>query len=602
MQKSINKIKTRLPVYAGVSFEKDGFQVAIVNNSETFINEFVKNNGNQAERKLYSWLYCFAVENYVKIIGVGFAKDSVSSDLMSDLWLKADMLPFHFNINGSDPEKKAEKAAWLAYKRFGEDNIVDIRFGSKRQVKDIWLGDLGNYKQTSTPEDFERLVRLAEKFKKSKGVMVFFSSTPRGGGVALMRHSLIRIYRLLGVDAHWYVMSSKHSVFQITKKKFHNILQGVAPPGTKFTDQDKKVLRMWIEKNAHRFKDVIRKANVIVIDDPQPSGMIPYIKKFNPQTKIIYRSHIQIESSLVDKKSTVQNDVWNYLWKSIKYADLYVSHPVEKFIPKNVPSEKTLMMTASTDKLDGLNKHLSDNVVNYYLEMFNKILKKNPLHQKRPYIIQVARFDPSKGIPDVIESYRKLREMLEKKQWETEKIPQLVIVGHGAIDDPEGGSIYGQTINLLSMYPYRKYSKDIKVALLPPSDQLLNALLRKCRIALQLSHKEGFEVKVSEALDKGKPVIAYKAGGIPLQIENGVTGFLVEIGETEKVARHLYELITDKKLYKEMSKNACEKVNRDYFTVSNAAKWLFLAIELAKKGKITGNRRLVRKLMEQAKI
>jgi glycosyltransferase involved in cell wall biosynthesis len=33
----------------------------------------------------------------------------------------------------------------------------------------------------------------------------------------------------------------------------------------------------------------------------------------------------------------------------------------------------------------------------------------------REYVTQVARFDPSKGIPDVIESYRKLREMLEEK-------------------------------------------------------------------------------------------------------------------------------------------------------------------------------------------
>lgn len=38
----------------------------------------------------------------------------------------------------------------------------------------------------------------------------------------------------------------------------------------------------------------------------------------------------------------------------------------------------------------------------------------------REYITQVARFDPSKGIPDVIESYRKFREMLE------EKVPGMV--------------------------------------------------------------------------------------------------------------------------------------------------------------------------------
>lgn len=39
----------------------------------------------------------------------------------------------------------------------------------------------------------------------------------------------------------------------------------------------------------------------------------------------------------------------------------------------------------------------------------------NPLlYPAREYICQVARFDPSKGIPDVIESYRKLCERLER--------------------------------------------------------------------------------------------------------------------------------------------------------------------------------------------
>jgi glycosyltransferase involved in cell wall biosynthesis len=46
-------------------------------------------------------------------------------------------------------------------------------------------------------------------------------------------------------------------------------------------------------------------------------------------------------------------------------------------------------------------------------------------------------------------------------------------------------------------------------------------------------------VKVTEALLKGVPMIATKAGGIPLQINDGVTGFLVEIGDAQRGARHI---------------------------------------------------------------
>ncbi|GHO68242.1 hypothetical protein KSC_071340 [Ktedonobacter sp. SOSP1-52] len=36
-----------------------------------------------------------------------------------------------------------------------------------------------------------------------------------------------------------------------------------------------------------------------------------------------------------------------------------------------------------------------------------------PLDLGRPYFAQIARFDPSKGIPDALESYRQVREMLQ---------------------------------------------------------------------------------------------------------------------------------------------------------------------------------------------
>ncbi|KAJ5700346.1 hypothetical protein N7536_003359 [Penicillium majusculum] len=87
---------------------------------------------------------------------------------------------------------------------------------------------------------------------------------------------------------------------------------------------------------------------------------------------------------------------------------------------------------------------------------------------------------------------------------------------------------------------------------LGPSDQVLNALLSKAKVVLQLSTHEGFEVKVSEAIHKGKPVITTKVGGIPLQVTVGRNGFLVEVGDTDAVAHHLFDLITNDKLYNEI--------------------------------------------------
>jgi alpha,alpha-trehalose phosphorylase (configuration-retaining) len=106
--------------------------------------------------------------------------------------------------------------------------------------------------------------------------------------------------------------------------------------------------------------------------------------------------------------------------------------------------------------------------------------------------------------------------------------------------------------------------------------------MSNAKIALQLSLREGFEIKVSEALHKGIPVIATNAGGIPLQIRDGKSGFLVEVGDVDAVAHHIVELWTNKELYKRMSDYAKTTVTDEVSTVGSAASWLWMASKLAK--------------------
>jgi hypothetical protein len=98
-------------------------------------------------------------------------------------------------------------------------------------------------------------------------------------------------------------------------------------------------------------------------------------------------------------------------------------------------------------------------------------------------------------------------------------------------------------------------------------------VLSRCHVALQLSVREGFEVKVSEALHKGKPVIASRAGGIPLQLRHGHSGFLVAPRDAAAVAHHLYQLFIDDKLYANMSANAKKSVSDEVSTVGIAVRY-----------------------------
>lgn len=141
------------------------------------------------------------------------------------------------------------------------------------------------------------------------------------------------------------------------------------------------------------------------------------------------------------------------------------------------------------------------------LQYYSHVLRQACLAQNLPqlaypargYFTQIARFDPSKGIPDVIKSYARFREHVKGRP--IEQIQQLIICGHGSIDDPDGSMIYDQTMDTIYKY-HPDLADDIVVVRLGPSDQILNAIMSLCTVALQLSTREGFEVKVSEALHK----------------------------------------------------------------------------------------------------
>ena len=106
-----------------------------------------------------------------------------------------------------------------------------------------------------------------------------------------------------------------------------------------------------------------------------------------------------------------------------------------------------------------------------------------------------------------------------------------------------------EVMNIKRAPGVREFADDIKAIVLPGKDQILNGttaltacnaesdvhsvVLRQATVALQLSLREGFEVKVTEAILKGVPVIATRVGGIPLQVIDGKTGFLVESGANQ---------------------------------------------------------------------
>lgn len=58
----------------------------------------------------------------------------------------------------------------------------------------------------------------------------------------------------------------------------------------------------------------------------------------------------------------------------------------------------------------------------------------------------------------------------------------------------------------------------------------------------------------------------------------------MDVGDTDAVANHLFDLYTDDDLYDRMSEYAKKAVSDEVGTVGNAACWLYLAARLARGG------------------
>ncbi|KAI0008761.1 glycosyltransferase family 4 protein [Xylariaceae sp. FL0662B] len=539
--------------------------------------------------------------NFVKFVGAGLPDtlDQLSPTLCSRLWLEIDIVPLvmpvereggsFWDVKGVD--EQADSMARKCVTMFGPSLVPILQVGFRGTVKcdagfRAHMNSIEDYRSSCGKPTWDTMIHYATQLKQKKIKIGFFSSTPQGGGVALMRHALVRFSRLVGVDLTWYVPKPRPGVFRITKN-MHNILQGVSKADERISERDQAKINEWITDNANRYwfskGGPLRPAeeggaDIIIIDDPQMPGLIPLIKNITPERPVIFRSHIQIRSDLVVQSGSPQEQVWNYLWNNIRYADLFISHPIPMFVPDNVPRDKVVYMPATTDWLDGLNKPLNEWDSGYYGSDYNeqcRATNMTPLsYPNRKYIVQVARFDPAKGIPTVIDSYAEFRRRAEDAG--LSDIPQLVIAGNSSIDDPDGNMVYDQALDQIETN-YPDLSDDISVMRLQANDQLLNTLIANAHVVLQLSTREGFEVKVSEALHAGRPVIVTLAGGIPIQVKHRVNGFVVEIDDYNTVAKHLMELFTDQELWDRMSHAARTGVSDEVSTVGNALCWYYLA-------------------------
>jgi trehalose synthase len=91
-------------------------------------------------------------------------------------------------------------------------------------------------------------------------------------------------------------------------------------------------------------------------------------------------------------------------------------------------------------------------------------------------------------------------------------------------------------------------------------------------VLIQKSTREGFGLTVSEALWKARPFIGGDVGGIPLQVQDGKTGYLV--ASPEECADRSARILRDPEHGRALGRAGKEHVRTHFLTPRLLRDWL----------------------------
>jgi trehalose synthase len=381
---------------------------------------------------------------------------------------------------------------------------------------------LSDYTHICGRELITEIRELAEPLQGKRVVHV--SATAFGGGVSEILYTLVPLMKDVGLDCEWQVIYGREEFFNVTKL-MHNALQG-APQ-----DLDEEQWQIWRRYGDINARELAGEMDVCIVHDPQPAPLYKLVP--DKARTWLWRCHIDLSTP---NPRTIE--------ELLPYIESYphsLFH-MREYVPAGMQGEVHVVPPA-IDPLTPKNMALSSEDASFVCGQFG-------VDVDRPLLCQVSRFDPWKDPLGVIDAYRLVKESMPEVQ--------LALLGSMASDDPEGWDYFNATI--------AHADGDPDIHILNNFNNVgaieVNAFQSHADVVIQKSTREGFGLTVAEAIWKARPFVGGRVGGIPLQIEESVTGFLV--ASVEECAERSLEILKDPALGKFIGRRGKEHVRRHF--------------------------------------
>jgi trehalose synthase len=443
--------------------------------------------------------------------------------------------------------------------------------------------------------EFERGIEEARRLLAGR-VVWNVNSTPAGGGVAEMLRPFVAYSRGAGVDVRWMVIAGTPEFFQITKR-IHNFVHGSAGDGGDLGEREAAIYESVIAENAEHLLAVVRPEDIVLLHDPQTAGLTRRLKESG--TTVIWRSHVGAE-----RPNELVRAAWRFLTPFLEAADVCVFSR-SSYVPPWAHSVRAEVIQPSIDAFSPKNQDLSEDTVRAILAHVGLVVGEVPpgalptfmRHDDSPgrvdHRCEVLSTGPPPGFDTPI--------VVQVSRWDRLKDPEGVMLGfvdhvldgadahlilagptvHAVADDPEGALVLDETEKAWRALPHVKRSR-VHLACLPMIDidenaAIVNAIQRQGTVVVQKSIEEGFGLTVAEAMWKARPVVASAVGGIKDQVEDGVTGLLLE--EPRDLAtfgRKTADLLTDSARAQAIGGSAREHVRRHFLVNRHSLQYIKL--------------------------
>ena len=421
------------------------------------------------------------------------------------------------------------------------------------------------------------------------------NSTPTGGGVAELLQSLLPYARGAGADVRWSTIHGDEQFFRVTKR-IHNMLHGAGGDGGELGSAEREIYDRALAPAAVELSETVRAGDIVYLHDPQTAGLAKSAR--DAGASVVWRCHIG-----ADKPDEVSRAAWEFLRPYLEPVEAFVfSRPA--FVWDGLEGKRVWIVPPSIDVFSPKNQELEP-------ERVAAVLHTLGLTESNGAAPTFVRRDGSHGRvdrPAVIDQDRPLRpgapQVTQVSRWDRLKDPagvlrcfaehcagsdaELLLVGPavaGVGDDPEGAEVLGavreQRLALPPAIRERTHLVSLPTEDTDENATMVNALQRSATVVVQKSLAEGFGLTVSEAMWKGRPVVAGRVGGIQDQIVDGVSGLLVDDpADLEAVGRAICDLLDDPARAEAMGAAARERVTQEFLGSRHLIRYAHLLAEM----------------------